>query len=64
MSIMRTKISDGVLDRLRKYVATKDYSFPHDRSASLNLSTAKGKVPFYGLTIDEAIDLLLKEVGF
>ena len=66
MSIMRAKISDGVLERLRKYVLTKEFvitnlpgiAFPH------KLVFEKGKTPSYGMTVDEAIDQLLKEAGF
>lgn len=61
---MRPYISDVTLERLKKYIASKTYTDFFDGKQPQHL-IVKG-APQYraGRTVDDALDELLKEVGF
>ena len=51
--LMRPNISYDVLDRLRKYVASKNKKL-----------AGKGNMSWNAWTLDDALSMLLKEAGF
>ena len=56
---MRPKLSDGVVERLKNYVE----SIQFDGVVPYEFRT-KGRSGWGSMTIDDAVDYLLREVGF
>lgn len=62
---MRPVISDEVLDRLKKYAASKSKPYYGNQEGKLALKVSeKGQSGWYALTVDDCISMLLKEAGF
>ena len=60
---MRPEISDDVLDRLKKYIASKEYKGGFGYKAPYGF-VKRGPNYRSGMTVNDALDELLTEVGF